>query len=362
MAETQIACSRWIPAALWPSANKQGWCKSVLMLNETEFAVLVGHSQIFKYNVSRDDWSPFLKLPINVDGHDVLSMEIDRGNNRLFMLCVGRRIPAFGTLINELLTVVINLQSGLMIHRIASGEITLQERGNNVMVNANGIIHKMGGAKANHMVWNELDLNWNVVHSDLYWGKPVKCFSLMHVPSKNIVLMFCSETSSSTTSVWRYHIECGDWRKIEGLQIDYRATSGWGFGYNSLQTVLTRDEGYVIFHDPHSKYLSILDIRHEDHYTLRRSSIAVPHDGSWYAMMSTEAVGGRRPQLIVSGWIRRYLKGVSIPLEIMRLISDQISEQMIHWVTRVATSGQYKVYHHKIPLHHVLHGLANCKT
>merc|ERR1712154_389650 len=87
--------------------------------------------------------------------------------------------------------------------------------------------------------------------------------------------------------------------------------------------------------DEESDTIHVLDIRDNNNYTLRKSSINCPKSGEHNIV---GIGGGLKDELLVIGWIKclfsssQFIDLILPPLSLMQLIAMWYNQEMIHWI------------------------------
>lgn len=328
--------TRWEPLADLPliTRSREGcFARPVWILNDHEFVISVcsrdNRNALYKYDSYTNLWLPVLAVLREESGY--FDKEIDIDNGRVFLIHE-----------NGVKMLIFDIESPRQfLYRItgsfASGK----------MVNVNGCMHYVGcDAHPFHRLWNEKLLEWQPINT-----KPVtnvkSIEKLLHVPSKNIVLMFGTmEGDSDKRRLWRYHIQPKQWEYVRDLP------SSFGFS-----AVLTSDEQFLVIAMLCTWHFHILDIRNDDNYKFRQSLFKFPRNNSW----GTLARSGKMKNSFAtaSGWIRRQKKSkgldsISIPLVIEQMIAGWYSTEWIHWIVKRESKASNVVKHQRIPLNDIL--------
>ena len=296
--------------------------RTIVRLNDQEFIVGIGLHQIFKYNQALEEWTLFLDLPtsLNLDGR---SMAVDVDKDRLY-IC--------GYTTNML---IINLKDNSVLHQGPTvfsdkTEVRVLRRprrigGDASMVNANGKIHKVGGAFTNrHVVWDETTSSWDDKEIDQDFEQ--KKGALLFVPSKNILLLIggifrvrdaLGSVQAFNLGIWKFHLEAKQWQEVK--EIRGRPTV--------RDAVLSNDEHHVIF--TINERICILDIRKEGDYQWKKCSIIIPNmpANGWRLAKTGDKW---KCQFVLSGLSRR--QNIKIPVSILNLIATWCSPELIHLI------------------------------
>lgn len=324
-----------------------------MMLNSNEFVISCTDGQMFKYNVSRNKWTLFLKLPDFVKylgPHP--DMLIDEPNNRIFLT---------GGLNNGDTTLVLDLRNGSLLNTFQyKSDLEFMQKcyediqkcwdnqwkGKVDLIKVNGIVHKMGGhddgCPDGHVTWNEAEQNWtpNAViepFSKMFEDSPQVQISLVHVLTKGMLLLFGSfrDGESDCVGIWRYIIEANKWEEIRNY-----------LGKTVRNAVLTSDQQFVILScvDPINEgkekpqSILVVDIRDDNLYSFWMSSLKIPRSSAYRVMRSGGDGGGEGSALLVSGWIRQLFanqeyREMSVPSVVVNIISQwSPMPETIHWI------------------------------
>ena len=227
------------------------------------------------------------------------------------------------------------------------------------MVVANGVVHFMDYKQwrgtdhrrrftKTHSIWNghtgdlcEVEhVNCEAMAKE-WTAKPVGGIRLVHVSSKNIILLIGIGTpKGNDRKIWKYDIESRTWSKAAvEFPIDCCQPS---------HVVLTADQKYIIFPD-----LYVLDIQDEMSYHFYRSSVKVPNGGTF---MVSATGGGIHGDMLVIGWIRMLFATKSFaelplpPLYLMQMMAKWVSCEQLHWIGRI----KKRAAHYAINMHHIL--------
>ena len=316
--------------------------ESAVILNDMEFIIAgdIGEggdkdlNALYKYNTLREEWTRFLSFNLRygapdeyVDDSDLyISMEIHRGLNQLFILC------SFWSEMHDdfvLDTSVLDIRNDTVVHRLCSLRADRQAK----IVHVNGVMHKVGNS---HSIWNEDTLHWESIKTlpgfmdpNLDVGSLCE-FSLVHVPSKDIVLRMGGYSCfwNPPAGIWQYSVASGIWKEMKDEDNNsFRLMSG------APQAVLSSNEQFVIICAPCSpavKRFLVLDIRDDDQYKLWDSSVKRPE-----LTLMTKTGGQSEISLLIFGWIRKQDDLQFVPRAIKTLITHWLCVEMIHCVTGV---------------------------
>ena len=369
----KIKDPRWISAPwserevnIEPSTSLQA-----LDLNEREFLIVNRSNKLFKYDTRTDKLTPFLSLPPscavkeNFLDLDYCRMQIDRTNNRIFLLTSITPRDIFGIPLGphktKVTTSIIDIPSGSLIRQISkdpddSDEIIEMYP---TMVSVNGTMHKVGGP---HTIWNEDKLDWepiNVKAAYLDVHEDIADVCLVHVPSKNCVLMlggnddsfsFDEDSVDKSTGIWRYCVRSGLW---EQMKDDEGKPFMFVDNPEIHQILLSSNERFVIIAPEQRESLYVLDIGDDNQYKLWESSVQLPKQMEFI----TKSGGLSESKSLVFGWMRRQKDFGLVPIVIKTLISKWCSVEMIHSFNYAhcrQEDGAYDRSHEKIMLTDVL--------
>lgn len=338
----ESSASHWIKAKRPPDGL---WNANIVMLNDSEFLVAIGSHKIFKYS-SKDGWTEYLntdQLALEINQRS--NIVVDQQSNRMYIKECGLQYTQHGKSVIPMS--IIDLQRKTLIHQTARSPYG--DRGH--IVNANGVIHKVNiddcidsaPELLIHEIWDKDQHRWipnqaasaNLIQLQIYWESyfdlETDCVSILHAPSKNIILLFGGARSCDAEYIpfglWRYHISTGEWERIE-LMTESNSIQGIGvalelhpnFG-GGTSVVLNADQQYVMIagaeqiikvpdHNNHQMsdqdweqlsveeekrtqkrllgFMYVLDIREEDNYKFWMSSIEPPKSDHPYPMNASE--------------------------------------------------------------------------
>ena len=340
--------SPWIVVADWPVVDcpdKFFAATSVWNLNAAEFAIgvnseMYGSRSVFKYNVRSDTWTSFLSELV-FDSYS-FEIEIDRQNRRVFasdMDC----------------TIIFDMETESVVHRLQAGFESIK------IVNVNGTMHCMGRKgycdDPTHHIWSEDKLQWQEIKTNII-ANVDEILHLIHVPSKNILLTFAYRKTPSgrKSEVWRYDIPSKVWENVMDIPIEYNSD------VLKLSVTLTTEEQIIIIKQENKSHFQILDIRNENEYKLRDSTIEIPRYAFFGVLARSQGTPGFKQSLTLTmGWTRRLEKlencvKLSFPVEIDRMIAEWYSIEWIHWIMGDVSKQKNSNLrnHQKIPFHKML--------
>lgn len=340
--------SPWIVVADWPVVDCPDEffaATSVWNLNAAEFAIgvnseMYGSRSVFKYNVRSDTWTSFLSELV-FDSYS-FEIEIDRKNRRVFasdMDC----------------TIIFDMETKSVVHRVQAGLESIK------MVNVNGTMHCMGRKgycdDPTHHIWSEDKMYWQEIKTNII-ANVEEIVHLIHVPSKNILLMFTYRKSrcGKKCEIWRNEIPSKEWENVMDIPIEYRSD------VLKLAVTLTTEEHFIIIKQENKSHFQILDIRNKNEYKLRDSTMCVPRYAFFGVLARSQGTPGFKQSLTLTmGWARRLEKlencaKLSIPVEIERMIAEWYSTEWIHWIMGDVSKQKNCTLrnHQKITLHNML--------
>lgn len=344
--------SAWIVVGDWPVfdfPDEEATATSVWNVDYAHFAIGVnfgkyGPRSVFKYNVRTDTWTAFLsELDFNSYNSDI---EIDWGNLRVFALSTNMH----GECVS-----IFHMETKSVVHRVQMDMESVQ------MVNVNGIMHCLGLREdcsyRMHHIWSEDKMQWQEIETNTIVNVDV-ILHLIHVPSKNILLMFAYRKTRNgrKTELWRYDIESKVWENMMDIPKEYHSDPF------KLSVTLTTEEQFIIIKQDNKSHFQILDIRNENEYKLRDSMIEIPRNAFSGVLTRSHGTPGLKQSLtLILGWTRRLKKlekfaGISIPMEIGRMIAEWYSIEWIHWIMSdfPKQNNSNLRNHQKIPLHCIL--------
>eukprot|EP01084_Bolivina_argentea_P302322 521816_1 len=345
--------SAWFPVANIPQSILNGDC---VMLNNHEILVVSEKTEInledrydddaihndvlYKYNVHRNEWNVFINCDLwRLDDH---AIAFDGKSNTLYLADEWRLIS------------VIDMKSKTVSTSVFTGGRCPSDP---ILINANGVIHKIGGYRnAQHLIWNNDKNELDEMHDfDEEEGIfMIYAASAVYVASKGIILMFGGagepkdELESSfemISDIWKYCIATNEWQKVKGINFEY-------YGHS---TALSSNEAYIVIAGGCDKYRNVvdtihaLDIRDDNNYVLRKCSIKCPMSGRHKIVRSG---GGLKDQLLVTWSLK------SLSLDIRNLIQRGIQRQN-HCVMTYEPQTNYNLHNDCEKL--LLHPMHRCE-
>ena len=284
----------------------------VVALNDQEFLMSLGRTDLMKYNTVNKEWTLFLEWDEDPCYHLI---QIDRQMNRLYFSNTN------GSMI------VKDLSTGLTIQKPSRAEHYADvEYG---FVNANGTIYRLGGLKEQRAIWDKSHGCWNpseVVHP-YFAGHYLDMVSLIYVKSKNIILMLGGLARNvGQSGMWRFDIATSKWTHVETVEDDYHSTDA----------VLTSDEQHVIIVCGYR--IDVLDIRDENDYKITGSMKLTKEfsDGEYHGFTYPVLMKRRETEVIAltSGWFRKLFHSedhpAACPLDVLKLVDQFVCKEMLH--------------------------------
>ena len=238
----------------------------IVALNDHEFLAMMDSGDFMKYNTINRKWTRLLQLPHR---HSFSAMVMNKELNRLYIRTgTGNPDPRYCGCMN-----VLDVSTGRII-RTYELEADPDEYNNNLedlaLVNANGTIHRIGGDRYHHAIWNEEVGIWNHIENpQCPWDNmSYLCAGpVIYVKSKNVILMFGGTSfdeggNDGNEGIWRLQVATSKWENV---------TTAHGASYycGADDAVLTPDEQNVIIVD--SSHIYILDIQNDDEYQITKS-------------------------------------------------------------------------------------------
>lgn len=332
--------SQWTRLTSWPIKSKWSRVNKVWSLEHGCFMIYCSSRSFYKYDMYSDKWtqlsSEFLGELQNKH-RTIEQIQFDWVNERIFILTHRRGSNR---------THIVSIDDGSAKHfeGVPIGEL----------VNVNGTMHCV--CDKSHSIWNDTKQHWQPINAfprnprsiNSIWKQHLTFPStshgrayhsqVIHVPSKHMLLMFLwslnynnisGERGGAMMTVWRHRIGSHEWTDVL-QQRQFQGITG--------TVVLSTDQQCVIIAQPH---LSILDIRDDDHYEIRNSTVPVSLKHSPGIFAHSDCAFGSAN--LVSGFTRRL--DVYIPLVIVNMIYGYCSIERIHWITRCGRRN-----HRMIPL------------
>ena len=294
-------------------------------------------------------------------------MALDTKSNRLFLFSLNRNTLEYST-------EIVGAREGLSVP-LKAPMPNFRFR----LINIDGEIHRISysvNATHHHTIWNDAKQIWEPIKNTPAFAHKgahgPRNYTLIHVPSKKIILMIGGGIYSgyfkNDTVLWKYHIETQLWEPIKSekfelcpkLQLmipgylnDDFILSSIGHTLAGCPAVLSSDESSVIILS--STHFLVLDIRDDDQYTLRQSDVSlqsqIPEFDEEYKRI-VRCGGGCDALLLAKGWIRRQI-ALHVPREIVRLAATWCSTEMIHVIGGAS-------FHKKVSMDSILRGSIEC--
>ena len=336
----------------WPSKSSNCRVRKVWYLDNGCFMIycesvhdIHRHHSLYKYSMVANKWIPFLpELTIKLQHFQLNQIGFDWVKRRIFILI---KSPY-----RDSGTRILHIENQSLLQRYSTGYGRELPQG--MLIHVDGKMHCV--SDHSHSIWNETHIEWQPISAKLTYPStttPGGAYhsQVIHVPSKNILLLFRWAFNSQKTNnlgntimhVWRHRIGSNEWTDVlqkEPLQ-NIKGS-----------VVLSSDEHFVIIAQPH---LWILDIRNDDQYKIRKSTVAVPVEHSPRILAHSDCAFGSGN--LVSGFTRRLQLDMDIPMVIVKMISEWCSIERIHWITRCGTPN-----HLMVPLRAILTSEISAKT
>lgn len=332
---------RWIALKSLPSNISYGNASN---LNDHEFVFASerygGNNDcpsIYKYNVHKNEWCAFIDYPKDLKMADH-GMAINKISNKMY-LC-------------EKSMVTVDLET----KEFNEYSTNINDINQPFLVNANGTIHGIGGdVSSKHLTWNDSDHSFKEMHDFKTIDNIYEIYgaSVIYVPSKQLILLIGGKDiwNDKMIGIWKYCLLSNKWSKVKGIQFDFFQHSA----------VLTSNQECIVIAGGRDKdnnctnSMHILDIRDENNYILRKSSIQCPMSGSNKIIRSG---GGIKDELLTIGWIKHLFNSsefhhFQFPLDIMQLIAMWFCQETIHWMEREDVADREASNHFAINLKHI---------
>ena len=297
------------------------------------------HHSLYKYNMVSNKWIPFLpELTSKLEHLQFDHIEFDWVKRRIFVL-IQSPWQDSGTRILH-----IENQSLFQLYGTGYGG----ELPQGMLIHVDGKMHCV--SDHSHSIWNEKYRRWQPISTELTFPSTMPGGAyhsqVIHVPSKHILLLFRWSLNSQKTNnlgkqgttimhVRQHHIGSNEWTEV--LQKEQSQDI-------KGSVVLSSDQQFVIIAHAH---LWILDIRNDDQYKIRKSTVAVSVEHSARMLAHSDCAFGSGN--LVSGFTRRLQLDMDIPMVIVQIISGWCSIERIHWITRCGTPN-----HLMVPLRAIL--------
>ena len=366
------------------------------LISAGEYIVGIRNACIYRYNSQTNDWNLIMDvLDTLTDNYGCWSplLFVEKDTNRLYVSCDSSGM------------MIIDLNNGSIIQRGPATEFTEMEYRcyGQPMVKVDDIFHTVCltdhcGA-FQHDVWNRTDQKWEEnkdiedlsgfqkwKYGQMFQFEDVETMSLIHVPSQNIILLFCSlglDPQYHNVGLWRYHLEKRQWTRVEGIEFDFHSGG-----------VLTQDEKYVVIVGGNELYVDdengyehrvenqddifVLDIQNKAEYKLWGTSIRFPRphgeesESTYIAINGAVSTRDSNSILLTSGWVRKLFASdlfdemLFPPLVIVELIEEyRQNEETIHWIATETTRSEKpwkeisrEENHYAVPLRQILSSMS----
>ena len=206
---------RWILLSNFGGTDVLNDCIAPLSSFEFVVAILLNYDKdnngIHKYNVHKNKWTQIMRYPQD-ELIQVETMAIGQQRHQTmiyFTNLVDGKLMMFDDEAKNLSTVKSN-------YPVAE---------DSSMVNINGVFHNIGGDEnTEHVAWNSHNDETVIMHDfkeDGYCG--ILCPSTIYVPSKQMILLIGGDAGlfNKPVGIWKFCLVTQDWKKLEGLQLDY---------------------------------------------------------------------------------------------------------------------------------------------
>ena len=190
-----------------------------------------------------------------------------------------------------------------------------------------GEYHLIGGGKQNaHVIWNELDIKYDKIHTFNDWLSESFFFNSVFLKSMNRILLFggTNGTLKAYDHIYSYSIAEKKWVKLT-LKLPHLV-------YHS-GCVVTMDERYIIFLGGVSKRDDTLRLHNgilvlnTKNMEFRRSSINCPECREYQAVVIKPNNEG--DELIIDGFVRRCVD-MDVPKEILCFILKMYGTEIVY--------------------------------
>ena len=315
--------------------------KRIIQLNKSHL-LLASSSQtggIYKWSILNDQYSKFLDYPQNLSltkGDDFNVVRDDETGKLYFIIA----------------NIIHVLEQGIWY--------SFQSRSFDVaslaMVNANGLLHLVGGANSrSHYVWKDERKQFEQKSQFVEYSN-IDGVSLIYVKSKDVIFMIGGSGK-----------ECvGIWNHIKPVGIMIWKANVWSsldldFHYSYAATTLTQNEEYIIISGGsdlgrYNNSIYVLDIRDDKYYRLKKlNSLRVPKLRTVHNVFSLR--GGIKEKLLIMGFVKNLFgsskfEGVSFPPnDVLQMVYDWYCVEEIHWIETGETNEND---HFSVELSHIV--------
>lgn len=409
----------WIPIVGSPPGV---WNRNIMTPNSKEFLVIIGDDKIYKYRSSgpaahSGHWSVFLDTSNEFIFNELSQFEViirSKFSTRVYTVsCTGNNFPSY------IPWTIMDRRTQCIIHQSPKYKYGYGRHYGVGIVNANGVIHRVAYMKDihndypfEHDIWNETTKEWD--HNEkvqvtgldgdwcdegghtFQWPESV---SLIHVPSKNIILLFggfrCVDTNEDEYpfGIWEYDLSSGRWYK--------RDEAGENFNFYLSSFVLTADEQYIVIvgaeeifdtdpdllwgltreerrelgvaeravpHRLQNGFLYVLDITKKRKFELCFCPIKPPshipcrYGASQHSRCKYSVARSSGSSFVTLGWIRRLFatdefEEMALPATVItNMIEQYCPFEMIHWIS-CCGPVENETNHQMIPLDTILESI-----
>lgn len=146
----------------------------------------------------------------------------------------------------------------------------------------------------------------------------------IHVPSKNILLLFISHTVKQKCIIWTLNLKTNEWTTNNTIKYKLTVSSA----------ALISNQQFVILYDRKQTKIYLLDIRYDD-YTTSQCIIQTPFE---HASIMERTEGGIKDEMLIFGWIKQlfqqsqFQEMVLPPVYIIKLLMKWYSAELIHFI------------------------------
>ena len=224
------------------------------------------------------------------------------------------------------------------------------EPGSLAMVNANGILHLVGGSNnGNHYIWKDEKKEFERKREIANY-RNINGVSLIYVKSKDIIFMIGGHDLESDWKLGIRICKANVWRKFDLT-----------YFYSYAATTLTQNEEYIIISGGHTNKecndcIYVIDIRNDKNYRIEQlHGIRVPKLQTAHNIFSFR--GGIKQQLLINGFVRNLFKLSEFqdllfpPNDILQIVYNWYCVEEIHWIETGETNGND---HFTVELSHII--------
>lgn len=329
-------------------------------INEKEFLIASSclrqdeEGAIHKYNVKTNEWYKQYKYPIGweIQKH---SIAMNKKENKIYLATYKAEM------------VIVNIDSKQ--YRVSQCDINHGYTDcpfiNNwwcpvSIVNINSTIHVfvivfnvyLDKMTHKHLIFDEETDEYKQIFDFMtteYINNPPhsSIHTKIHVSSKQILLLFISDSNAHIHQLWILNLKTNVWTKNETIKYEFQV---------SCAVLICNQQFIFLYSDNDTMY--VLDIRDNDKYKLSQCIIQTPFKMERHSITYLHATNrGIKDEMLVFGWINQLFQkpqfhGIALPpFCIIKLILNLYCIDLIHFICDPVENGHT---HYAINVKHVL--------